>query len=75
MPNEKLVIELSVEATEKYLAWAGGIVEGEVNADCEPSGVTISIDVAPSVFESIAYSQTSTSFVEFGEVNVDLVKV
>ncbi|MCK5881372.1 MAG: hypothetical protein KAG18_05800 [Sinobacterium sp.] len=74
MSNGKLVIELSVEATEKYLAWASALIEAEVNADCVPSGVTISISIpAMSFYESEVYADTSEGIVEFGEASVNLV--
>jgi hypothetical protein len=53
--KQKIIIELSTEQTEKYFKIAQNKTEAEVNADCEPSGVSIRIDVAGpyGVFASV----------------------
>ena len=71
--TKKLVIELSEEATEKYLAWAQSKVTGEVDECCEPSGCSITIDIEPSYYDSEAYGYSGEKLIIFGEVNVDLV--
>jgi len=45
--EQKLSIEFSEEATKRYLEIARKKTELEVAADCLPSGVTITIEVAP----------------------------
>ncbi len=70
---QKLIIELTVEATEKYLAYASGKTTSEVNADCEPSGSTISIEIAPDPYDSSVYAYLGKKLVDFGEAKVNLV--
>lgn len=43
---QRLQITLSEEATAKYLEIASGRAEAEVNADCEPSGASIRVDIS-----------------------------
>ena len=71
--TKKLVIGLNEEATERYLAWAQTKVTGEVDECCGPSGCSISIDIAPTYYDSEAYDYSGEILVIFGEVNVDLV--
>jgi hypothetical protein len=70
---QKLIIELTEEATVKYLTYARERTEAEVNEDCEPSGSTIRVDLHP--FESTVYAEQNGRFIEFGEAKVDLVEV
>jgi hypothetical protein len=72
---QKLIIELTEEATQKYLAFASAKTEAEVNADCEPSGCTISVDIGPEPFGSSAYANSGSEHIEFGEAKVKLVEV
>jgi len=74
MPK-KLVIQLSQEATEKYLAYASARVEAEVNADCEPCGSTIQVEIGPAHYGSIAYAKSGGDYTELGEAEVDIVEV
>jgi hypothetical protein len=73
--SQKLIIELSQEATEKYLACARGRAEAEVNNDCEPSGYTIRVDIAPGPFDSCVYAEQNGEFIEFGEAKINLIEV
>ena len=70
---QKLIIELTEEATEKYLAYAQGRTEAEVNEGCEPSGSTISVQI--DSYGSIVYAEKNGRLIEFGEAEVDLVEV
>ncbi|MGB1261336.1 MAG: hypothetical protein ACPG52_00380 [Cognaticolwellia sp.] len=71
--RQKLVIELSEEATAKYLFYAGRKTGGEVNADCEPSGSTIAIEIAPSPYDCSVYMMENS--IAIGEANVELITV
>lgn len=42
---QRLQITLSDEATAKYLAIASGKTEAEIDADCEPSGASVRVDI------------------------------
>jgi hypothetical protein len=72
---QKLIIELSQEATVKYLAYARGKTEAEVNEDCEPSGCTISVDIAPGPFDSCVYAKQNGRLIELGEAKIKLIEV
>jgi len=65
--KKNLSIEFSEEVTQKYLEITGKKTEAEVNADCMPSGVTISIDVG-GPFGSVAFVDGK----EIGEVELSL---
>jgi hypothetical protein len=73
--SKKLTIQLSQEATEKYLAYASKRVEAEVNADCEPSGVSIQLEIGPAHYGSIAYLKTGNEYIELGEAEVEIIEV
>ena len=66
----KLVITLDDATTEKYLALAGARVEADTNADCEPSGITLTVNIESTVFPSTIWLGS----VELGEVEVALVE-
>lgn len=51
---KRLVITFSEEATAAYLAATTARLEAEVNNDCEPTGVSLMIEIAPSVYDSTA---------------------
>ncbi|MGX5203193.1 hypothetical protein [Aliikangiella sp. IMCC44632] len=70
--QEKLKVELSAEATAKYLDWVKKRTRAEVAADCEPSGATISIDICPPYF-NLVYAMQGEEKIEFGEADVELV--
>ena len=72
--KQRLQITLDADATEKYLAWASEQGAAEVDADCEPSGVTINISVSPNImYASEAYSYTKNELHDFGEAKVELI--
>jgi hypothetical protein len=66
---KKLVITLDESTTAKYLDLAVKKTESEVNADCEPSGCRLIIDIAPSHYDSIVSFGNN----EIGLVSVDFV--
>ncbi|MFK5892831.1 MAG: hypothetical protein QM504_06395 [Pseudomonadota bacterium] len=72
--KRKLVIALSEEATEKYLEWAEKWAEAEVNADCEPCGVAIKVEIGPHIYGSYVSSAMGTEKLNFGEAEVNLVE-
>lgn len=47
MNKEKMIIELSEEQTEKYFEIAKQKTTAEVNENCIPSGVSITIHISP----------------------------
>jgi len=67
---KKLVITLDEETMKKYLDMASEKTEAEVNEDCEPSGPSLLIDIAPGPYEADVYFEGK---VEIGEAKVDLV--
>lgn len=67
--KQKLIITLDEEATEKYLEIARRKTTAEVDEDCVPSGVDISISIGPVPFGSSAYMGSE----EIGEVTTELV--
>ena len=71
--KQKLLIELSEEATEKYLYYANRMLEAEISADCEPSGSTIVIEMAPSPEDCSVYLMDNG--IDIGEAKVNLIEV
>lgn len=67
---KRLVITLSKEATVAYLAATSARLEAEVNNDCEPTGVSIMIEIAPSVYDSTALINERP----LGTVEVDFIE-
>lgn len=65
--GSKLVITLDEEATKNYLARAREITEAHVNVDCEPSGMVLSVEIAPpfGVFVSMGGTDLGEATVEF----------
>ena len=72
---QKLIIELTEEATVKYLAYAIGKTEAELNEDCAPIGCTISVDIATGPFDSSVYAEQNGRFIEFGDAKINLIEV
>jgi hypothetical protein len=70
--TKKLQISLNEQATENYLLWARSQVEAEINADCEPSGVCIRVDIDPTCFPSEA--STTDAQITFGDCDVCLIE-
>ena len=72
--KQKLVIELSEQATKNYLSYVRKQVQGEVESCCEPSGSTISIQIAPEPYDSCVYVYQGDTFIEFGGADIKLVE-
>ena len=70
MPK-KLQITLDEEATKKYLDWASGITTAHLEADCEPCGVSITIEIGNAMFGSTAYANVGGGLEELGDADVD----
>lgn len=69
--GQKLVITLTEEATEKYFELARAQTAAELDEDCEPSDVWLTICIAASnLYESTAILKNT----EIGEVSVDLIE-
>ena len=67
--GSRLVITLDEEATKNYLARAREITEAHVNADCEPSGVTLRVEIGPTPYGT----SVSMGNVDLGEATVELI--
>lgn len=64
-------IRLSRQQTQRLLKWAGRSTEDEVEADCEPSGYYLEINVGagyPSTIEAISGSER----LDLGDVDVSM---
>ncbi len=70
--SKKLQITLDEEATKKYLEWASGKLEAEVDADMEPCGCSIIVEIG-GPYPSSAGCKVNGKYFEFGEADVDLV--
>lgn len=70
--SQRLQITLSAEATARYLSIAGARTSAEVNADCEPSGTSVTVDIG-AFYSSVMVEQSPTIWVDLGEADVDLV--
>lgn len=71
--KQKLIIELSEQATKKYLSWGRSMAEASAHANCLPHGLTLQINILPTIVE-IAYIKNNDELIELGDVNVRLVK-
>lgn len=71
--TERLKIVLSEEATKRYLEMASAKTEAEVNADCEPSGSSIRVDI--SHLDCPVMVKKGNEWIDVGEGDVDLVKI
>lgn len=70
---QRLQITLSEGATTKYLAIASGKTEAEVNADCEPSGSSVKVDIG-HIYSTAMVEQGGNDWVDVGEVDVELIE-
>ena len=71
MPK-KLQITLTEEATKKYLDWASGVATAHLEEDCEPCGVSITIEIGNAMFGSTAYANVGGRLEELGDADVDI---
>jgi hypothetical protein len=72
MANQ-LMITLDAETTEKYLKLASERTEAELNADCEPSGASIQIEMG--LWGDTVYFVNGSELIELGEAAVKVVTV
>jgi len=70
--SKKLQITLDEEATGKYLAWASANVAAHFEADMEPCGCSIVIDIGGPYGSSAGCTRNGEYF-EFGDADVELV--
>jgi len=68
--SARLVITLDEEATKNYLARARAITAAHIDADCEPIGVTLTVEISPIPF----WCSVSMDGFELGEVAVKLIE-
>ena len=69
--SKKLQITLDEAATKKYMEWATRRAEAEGEADMEPCGRGIRIEIGPGWMGSTAYDGGGE--IEFGEADVELI--
>ena len=67
--RERMVITLNEETTRKYLTIARKRTEAEVNADCEPGGIGIRIDIS-SLYGNPILVDANGGWQEIGEASV-----
>ena len=66
-----MVITFTLEQQNKLLAWARAITKGHVDADCEPPGYTLHIDVG-APWSPEARAVCGTHEIELGDVSLQL---
>jgi len=69
--DKELVIKLSGDTLEKYMDYASNRLKAEIDADCEPSGVTLMVNVDP-IYSTVDI-KINNQLIELGEIDVDLV--
>ena len=72
MPS-RLQITLSVEATARYLEIASGRTTAEINADCEPSGTCIKVDIDPIFSSDVMVERGNNNWIDVGSADVYIV--
>lgn len=70
--KQKLIIELSEQATANYLKWLKPVHEHCAQANCEFPGFSLQLDILPSI-EELVYGINGDKLTELGEVNISLV--
>ena len=70
--KQKLIIELSEQATANYLKWLEPFHEHCAQANCEFPGFSLQLDILPSI-EELVYGKNGDKLTELGEVNISLV--
>ncbi|WP_194756646.1 hypothetical protein [Aliidiomarina indica] len=68
---QRLKIVLSEEATKRYLELARATTEAEINADCEPSGASIQVEIWH--LENAVWMQNGDRLVDIGVADVELI--
>ncbi|WP_417689348.1 hypothetical protein [Pseudidiomarina sp.] len=71
--SQRLQITLSEEATARYLELASAKTEAEVDADVEPSGASIQVDIW-HLMNEVMMEQGSGNWVSIGEADVEVLE-
>ena len=69
-----MLIKLSEEQEHRLLEWSARFAEAELDADIEPAGYEITIEIAPPL-PSLAIARKGAQALELGEVVVLLEKL
>jgi len=72
--KQKLIIELSEDATEKYLQWLKPQYEHSAGANCIFPGFFLELSILPNIEELIYGKEQDGELVELGEVNLKLLE-
>jgi len=72
--KQKLIIELSEEATEKYLKHMNFLAEYCAQSNCEHPGVSMQIDFLPGIEEVISI-KNNDELNEIGDVTINLINI
>jgi len=70
-PQKSMVVRLTPDQTEQLMAWAGEITEAHVNADCEPPGYRLVVEVWAGGPEATAHS--GGDVLELGDVAIEFL--
>lgn len=74
--GKRLVITLDEVSTERYFEYAQRKAFAEIEADCEPGGVSIGVNVSPSnVYSSEVYLEQGNEKIDIGEAMVEIIEV
>ncbi|MFO1517574.1 MAG: hypothetical protein U1F22_11690 [Lysobacterales bacterium] len=73
MANAQLQIVLSPQQTTFLLDWAAKIAQQHSEADCEPPGYTLEINVGARPYRSVAHAKCGSLALDLGEVFCELV--
>ena len=72
--KQKLIIELSEEATENYFKWLEPINQHSADTNSMPGGISLQLDILPGIVETV-YGKDNDGLTELGDINVSLVDV
>ena len=71
--TQSMQIKLDAQQTNRLLEWAGRLTTSEVDADCEPSGYTLVVEVG-GPFGCSVEARKGGSTLDLGDVEVELRK-
>ncbi len=72
--SKRLTIELSEDATARYLELSGARTAAELSEDCEPSGPSLRIDIHPVYGCEVGFQRGGT-YIDIGEARCNLLDV
>ena len=72
--KQKLIIELSEQATQKYLEWLKPKYEASAASNCIFPGFYLELSILPSIEELIYGKEQDGSLTELGEVNLKMIE-